>query len=447
VKSLVILALLLTFIIGSYAPAPAQEFGVESKKPPALTGSERFTSIDGRFTVALPQQISSFSPISINTPKGRVTAGDSYSWVLDGLQFEIGYMDMPIPIASAEDAKEMIHRGADVILNSAVSKGGTLVSRSDISFAGSVGHEIKVEVPGLVILARFYVIGQRVYQLIASSRKDAQLQASAVKVLDSFKPLTPTDIEAEMRKKIAEATPSPLPQEPVAPKLKSDAEDDGLKGRVKVVAEENEDLSGTWTDGRRKPTHTADYNERGNLTRTVMFDWKGNPFDFTVYGYIDGARVSKSNSIQYEYDPPPMMMPRLAGEPERKSDPRYSSKLAYKYDDKGRLVETLRYWNDGRLGSRTVVSYKDGKRESLSYGLNGELNSKYVETLDEKGNVVEESYFDTKTDTVRTRYSYAYDSFDAQGNWTKKTTSKWVTKDGQEQFAPAYVTYRTITYY
>jgi hypothetical protein len=52
-----------------------------------------------------------------------------------------------------------------------------------------------------------------------------------------------------------------------------------------------------------------------------------------------------------------------------------------------------------------------------------------------------------KTDSVRTRYSYAYDSFDAQGNWVKRTTSEWVTKDGKSSFAPSHVTCRTITYY
>ena len=446
-KYLALLALLLTFVIGSYAPTLAQGFGVEKKNPPTLTGSESFTSIEGRFTISLPQEISGFSPVSFDTPEGRVTAGDSYSWALEGANFEIGYMDVPTPVASAEDAKAILHKGADAIIASAVSRGGTLVSRSDISLAGNAGHEIKVETPQLFILARFYAVGQRVYQLTAVSKKEPQLQESALKALDSFRLLTPADIEAAMQKKIAEATPSPLPQEPIAPKLKSDAGDEGLKGKVKVVAEESEDLSGTWTVGRRKPSHTSYYNERGNLVRTVMFDWKGNPFDFTAFGYIDGVRASKLNSIRYEYDPPPMMMASPAGEPARKLDPRYSYKLAYKYDDKGRLVERLRYWNDGRLGSRTVINYKDDKRETLSYGVNGELNNKYVETLDAKGNVVETAYYDTKADTVRDRYSYVYDSFDAQGNWTKKTSSKWVAKEGQGQFVPGSVAYRTITYF
>jgi acylphosphatase len=136
-----------------------------------------------------------------------------------------------------------------------------------------------------------------------------------------------------------------------------------------------------------------------------------------------------------------------AGEPERKRDPRYSTKYKYRYDDRGRQVEVQRYRNDGRLAGRTVRNYKDGQVETLAYNADGELVDKRVETLDAKGNAVEVSYFDVKSDTVRTRYSYTYDSFDAQGNWVKKTTAKWVTKEGKSFFEPSYVTYRAITYY
>ena len=194
-KNLAPLTLLLVLVAGSYAHASAQGFGVEKKNPPALAGSESFTSIEGRFTVALPRQISGFSPVSFDTPQGRVTAGDSYYWRLEGAQFEIGYMDVPSAPASADDARAKLRKGADAIIASAVSKGGTLVSRSDISLAGNVGHEIKVETPQLFILARFFSVGRRVYQLTAVSKKDPQLQESATKALDSFRVLSAAEVE------------------------------------------------------------------------------------------------------------------------------------------------------------------------------------------------------------------------------------------------------------
>lgn len=447
-QNLARLAFLLAAVLSALTHASAQGFSVESKSPPSLTGSESFTSLEGRFTVALPQEIAGFSPISFDTPKGKVTVGDSYSWRLQDAQFEIGYMDTPTPVTSAEEAKAKLRGGADSMIAGGTAKGWTLVSRADISQAGNAGHQFKMETPQIFIITRLYAVNQRVYQLTAAFKKDPQVQESAVKALDSFKLLTPADVDTAIQKKVAEATPSPLPQEPVAPKPKSDAEDEGLKGKVKEVSSEDGDLSGTWAVGRRKPTRSAHYNERGNVVRTVTYDWKGNPFDFNAYGYIDGDRASKYNSIRYEYDPPPVMAaPSPAGVEKPKSDPRYSIRYKYKYDEKGRQVEIQRYRNDGRLAGRTVRSFKDGQVETLAYNADKELVDKRVETLDAKGNVIETIYFDVRTDTVRTRYSYVYDSFDAQGNWVKKTTSKWMTKDGKSFFEPSYVTFRIITYY
>jgi hypothetical protein len=44
------------------------------------------------------------------------------------------------------------------------------------------------------------------------------------------------------------------------------------------------------------------------------------------------------------------------------------------------------------------------------------------------------------------KYKYAYE-FDTKHNWVKRTTSKWVAKDGKSDYEPAYVDYRTITYH
>src|SRR5258708_26216948 len=141
-----------------------------------------------------------------------------------------------------------------------------------------------------------------------------------------------------MAKKVADAEPAPLPQEPVARKLKSDADDEGLRGKVKIVVDENEGLSAEWSIRGRNPAMTYYYNEQGNLTKKEMYDYRGTPMGVTVYGYLDGDRVEKSNYIRYEYDPPPMAAPSGGG-PRPKRDPRYSTKFKYKYDDDGRLAE------------------------------------------------------------------------------------------------------------
>ena len=74
------------------------------------------------------------------------------------------------------------------------------------------------------------------------------------------------------------------------------------------------------------------------------------------------------------------------------------------------------------------------------------LNRRLVATVDDKGNKIEETEFQTLDGPVKDKYSYAYE-FDAKGNWTKRVTSKWVTKDGKSSFVAEYILYRTLTYY
>jgi hypothetical protein len=450
VKNLARLALLLALVVGSAILASAQGVSAEKKNQSPSGGPDTFTSLDGRFTVGLPQRISGFSPITFDTPKGRVTAGDTIKWELEGARFDIGYMDTPSPAASAEDAKARLRKGADAMLASEIDSGGTLVSRSDISLAGNVGHEVKVEFPEFYVVTRLYSVGQRVYQVTAVFKKDAQSQESALKVLDSFRPLvTPADMEAAKEKKIADATPELLPQEPAVKKLKSDAEDAGLKGRVKSEAHENvyfKEVGGALTEGESKSGGKAYYDERGNVTRTVTY-WDGNPSDVTVYGYLDGNRVSHVGTVYYEHDIAVAIPFGDAAAARPKFDPRYSYRYAYKYDDKGRLTEEDRYLSNGELAERYVRVYSGDQMQRLTYIAGDSLSKKSVETLDAQGRSVDEADYDVKTGAVKEKYSRTYDSFDAQGNWTKLTTYKWAEKDGKGQFVPDHVTYRTITYY
>lgn len=441
-------SLLILFITCSVLTL-AQGFKVESKNPPKATGSETFTSLDSRFSIALPQQVSGFGPISVDTPKGKTTIGSSYMWRLEGMQFQIGHVDYSSAPNASGDPKAVIGSVAGEVAAETVKKGGKLVSNAEVQFQGGVAREVRVEFPdGSMLVNRVLAANRQLYQVLVTFKKDPKLEESAAKILDSFRALSPADADAAIRKRVEEATPSPLPEEPAAKRPKSDAEDEGLNGRVKTVFTESEDLSGTWAVQRRKPSLMEYYDERGYLTKRESYDYKGNPSDITVYGYLGGERVSKIGSVSYEYNPPPMMVAGPSGPagPEPKSDTRYTYKFKYKYDDKGRLAEKAWLHNDGMPWLRYVYNYKGKQREELVYSANGSLNQKYVVTLDDKGNEVEEIIYQVKDDSVRSKQSSAYE-LDAQGNWTKKTVSKWMTKDGKSYYEPSHVYYRTITYY
>ncbi len=214
---------------------------------------------------------------------------------------------------------------------------------------------------------------------------------------------------------------------------------------MKSVFTESQDLSGTWSVQTRKPNSMDYYNDHGNLTKRESYDYKGNLTEITAYGYLDGARVSDSERIQQEYNPPPVMIGPPAGKADLKYDPRYSFKFTFKYDDKKRLTEKTWIGNNGKLWLRYVYKYTGNQREELVYSADGSLNQRYLSLLDDKGNEVEETIFEMRDGSIRSKQSYAYD-FDSHGNWMKRTTSKLVTKDGRSSYEPQHVYYRTIVY-
>jgi len=328
----------------------------------------------------------------------------------------------------------------------AAKGGGKLVKDADITLGEYGGREVEIEFSAGAFIDRLYIVGRRLFQVTVLVDKDhLAARPSIMHALDSFKVLTPLEVEAEMRKKVEEATPAPLPQTPSAPRAGSDAADAGLRGKVKSVFTETEDLSGTWSVQGHKPKREEEYDETGNLTKDVTYDYRGNPMEIYAYGYIDGERVSNSKMIRYEYDPPPVMIASTGGKPPTKRDPRYGTKYKYRYAG-GHLVEEWLYRSDGELFQHITYSYKGNQKEETFYDSKGTVNRRYLYTLDAKGNELEEVAYEGSGDKVRDRYAYAYE-FDAQGNWTKRTVSKQVTKDGQTLNAPAWVDYRRISYY
>lgn len=424
----------------------SQGFSVESRVPPSVTVTDKFVSLEGRFSIALPKDFHGFQPLSFDTAAGRVN-GDSYTWRMKEGTFNIQYVTFPRVLEDPNSVKKILDGGRDGLMAQATASQGKFDGERDLSLQGHPGREIRVLFSDRTMVDRIYLVSTRMYQLFVLSKANEQTdQVAVTKIFDSFRFLTDAEVEALARQKIADTTPSPLPQEPVTPRPRSDAEDEGLRGSVKTAFRESEDLSGTWAVGRRKPSATEYYNQRGNLTKRESYDWKGNLFDIVVYGYLDGSRVSHFKSIQYEYDPPPMIVATPPGAEKPRYDQRYSYKFEYKYDDRNRLTEKVMYGNAGKLALRYVYKYTGNQKEEFVYSADGKLNQHYLYTLDDKGNKIEETVFEAPSGSIRDKYSYSYE-FDAKGNWIKQTTSKWVTKDGRSYYEPSSVDYRTITYY
>ncbi len=256
------------------------------------------------------------------------------------------------------------------------------------------------------------------------------------------------DLSARIAKRIEDATPRSLPQLPRAPKLRTDAEDERLKGKIRTVVKESEDLSGTWSQQGRHYNSITDFDEGGDYVKAIYFSSNGNPYEVTVYGYLDGSRVSLSQAIYQDSgiissaspaDRAIMVRPA--------SDSRYSRKYEYKYAD-GKLSEMQMIQNNGEKGMRYVYNYMQTRMEKLAYGYDGKLNQKYITVFDTRGNEIEwHNIAVINLPRPERKYLIRTDTTDQHGNWTKRTFLKLVTDSGKIKQEPAWTEYRALTYY
>lgn len=254
----------------------------------------------------------------------------------------------------------------------------------------------------------------------------------------------------DLAKKIADATPPVLPQSPKDARPRSDAQDANLKGRVKSIATHVIDYENGKTS--RVLSSEEFYGEDGSLVRAVDYHEDGYPRGVSVYGYIDGARVSRWGPVVYFdgegyastgtelttlYNNPPTTSPK---------DKRYDVRFLYKYDPSGRLAEETHFSNAGEVLTRTVYEYEKADRRLQREFAEGKQElARLTEILDPAGNVLEIWYYDEdkKVSEIRTN---TYE-FDPQGNWTVKKTFEKQTVKGKPFLKPLSISYRTITYY
>ena len=455
-RTFLILTLLAGVAAAQTPPPPLARIQTDSQEtktgPPSaeksladLKAGETFYFPEGNFSISLPGKAKG----AWAEKDGKDGSALTYMWFLEEGIIILTYETFTDPAFSLKTDKEY-QDFFDAHKNEALKRSkAKRISEGPLNSGEFRGWFVAFQMPdGSAGFARDFYGNRKRYSLTAFIKKDVPRAGELMgKALDSFKPGAKPELSAEMRKHIEKNTPAALPQEPAATRDGSDAADDNLKGRVRSIVHESEDV------GRSSGRHFSsieDYNSLGNLVRDVSFDWQLKPRDITVFGYIDGARVKKSTRLSFPDDipdPPAMLMPPSPNKPKPR-DPRYTYKYEYKYAN-GRLIEELHIWNDGELTRRIVHNYNGNRKETLVYDDKGRLYAKHLYILDEKGNEIERTDF---KDPLRAgkddiKWVYTYDAFDEKGNWTKKTMSK-VIWDGSERLTQVYyVYYRTITYW
>lgn len=373
-------------------------------------------------------------------------SGRNFNWKAKEGEIIVQYFD-DLEAKLESYSPDRLQQFLSFTLNSGVQRAkGTDAEEEPTKLGAVPGRKVKFKASNSRVFARSFVDGNRIYVLVGAVEpnvKDAEELVESV--LDSFRILSQAEIDAIVAKAVDAATPEPLPQLPIAPKLRSDAEDEGLKGKVRSVTEEDQDLSGTWQIQVRHRSSFKEFNENGNLIRRVEFDSTGHPFEITVYGYIDGSRVSRSEVLSIGSG---LIVSEVAPEETKKRDLRYDYKLLYKYSAR-RLVEEKWIMNDGDLWMTYVYEYDGDRKTELVYSDDGELNQKYEYKLDSKQDPIEYYEYDAFKDprTVERSYRYRYDTYDEKGNWIQRTRSEVVKEGSEVRELPSLIEYRTISYY
>jgi hypothetical protein len=281
--------------------------------------------------------------------------------------------------------------------------------------------------------------------------------------------------------------------------------ENGLIGSIHMIAEQ----SGTWEKGTKISCNTTTYDNKGNTTQTetAFCDIDGSIVGkklTSTYRYNDAGKLIKIDSffddgalgstetvhdnghtrVETVHNPDGSLKDKRTYfyERERKVKETLNDasgsvvfKVIYTYDNNGNLTQTISYKDDKSIDHKNVYAYdKTGNRiEVTTYRSDNSIDNKVTYTYDEKrhktksvinkykmdGSLDEkrvalynETGYLTETSTynadglLQEKETHSYE-FDSVGNWIKKTTLKWVIKDGKLSPETPHINKRIITYY
>lgn len=228
----------------------------------------------------------------------------------------------------------------------------------------------------------------------------------------------------------------------------TDREFANLKGRVKSVRTISiniDEEDGKQVETMRLKRDDDDYDENGNLIKRI----DNMSEELIIYTFIDGAKtaqiteggLSASNTSRGELNKLPET--KLTA-----PDPRYSKKFAYEYDKKNRITKETVYRNDGKISAISTFEYDEkGNLIKETYMNDGDYSHTETHKFDKQGieiGSVSNEIYNGKTSISNTVYSNY--KFDAQGNWTKRT-SIFQRGTGKKKEVVKQDFYREITYY
>lgn len=434
-KSLTLLLILLAVCcIASFGQTPS--------------GTRAFSSLDGGYIVEVSKTATQSTTGPLKMPDAGLDEGYFRRWKDDGVFFQAAYIAPTVKKSATRTEAEkeaMLEQVVRLMAEPGRVDGYKVVSEKVLQPTGrgwDKGREILYDSGSRILIVHYFASEHNVVVAMADTTLEPVKLRAAHKFLNSMRLATREEIIAQ---KLANATPGDLPQTKPASYFQPELAD-MAKGRVKEISEEIEDFGDDKRSKGKNKKIDHYFDAQGYLNRSVTYDYQGHPQQSIAYGFLDGARVSKNAQIDNER----VMFGVTAqrpGAPVKKRDVRFSTSVAEKYDSKKRVTERIFYDNAGELFLRAVYSYRAGAEDIYEYKKNGALQNKITRTLDAKGNLVGKFHQELGTQPRELTYTYKYETFDSSGNWTKRSVTMEVKRDGKIAYSTTYNEYRTIAYH
>lgn len=417
--------------------------------PVLLSGQipdDQFVSGEYRFTVNLSATPTEKRELYAEILEEHDLVGEYFRWNDDvpGTSVRIGAYEVSgidRTLTPAEKVKVIAdYKKLDI---AEYEERGMTVREAPFTFGAIKGTEIRAIQSTSKLVVRMFFLKNRFF-ILSASKSSARDFRWHLKVLNSFRVLTKSEHITAL---LHENTPEALPFAPRQARPANDLAHASLKGWVRATFEEQQESP----KSSREQFSETHYDTEGYLVQQITYA-SGYPSEVTVWGWIDGMRVSNSNWISYpigeepdEKEPTEIIqsMPASPEDPvaavEKKArDPRYMTRYEFKYDAQNRVVEQKEFGDDGELLWTENPTYGPNTRTT-------EHGTRTVETIDPNGHVIEEKVFDADG---KWEYSYLYKYvLDAKGNWKIRRQSKKTMLKGKSVVTPGPTHFRTIAYY
>lgn len=425
------IALLIVFLNGDSSGQIGLGNSQKPVKPP-----ENFEHIDCGFRYPFPGQFTLSTSIDYSSYR-EFGQGQINRFISNSATYDIGCIHLDDPPRKMK--KDELISSLNSMTKAYLIDSSEFIPLPATAAGGREIYEFETKTDFLRRI-KYILEGNRVLIFLAGSYDLPGIEEA----LKHFNSVEFFSVRETVEKRMKTATQKSLPQSPALKLTQTDAARNNLKGRVKSVRVEAEDVPVLVGTGERRIVADETYDRVGNLLKDFWFQDSGQPTSVTIYGFVGGARVSSSEDIDYDTT----MRISIAGQGEVKlpsPDPRYEDRYEYRYDALKRLIRRKEYDNRGILRAVYTFTYKDDSMEEKWLGVDGKLISTKRRQLDKNGNELKSEFW-WYEDTDKDVETYDYKKFDRFGNWTERRVVKTITDRGLIRTRTSNE-FRSITYH